>query len=109
MNDSRTPILQDKLPRGQAEVAAARLPLMRPVVGQWLTFDGAYGAQMGERRRLLQSCEADVGLLPRRRFRRHQLPEPRGVLALTHPTEPLSVVQLAFAASVASASMLDAI
>jgi hypothetical protein len=60
MNDIPFPILQDRLPLGQADVAAARLPSMRPVVGPWLTFDGAYGAQMGERRRLLQSGEADV-------------------------------------------------
>lgn len=60
MNETRTPILQDKLPPGQAEVAAAQLPSMRPVVGPWLTFDGAYEAQMALRRRLLQSCEADV-------------------------------------------------
>lgn len=60
MNEFRTPILQDRLPSGQAEVAAERLPSMRPVAGQWLTLDGAYGAQMALRRRLLQSCEADV-------------------------------------------------
>ncbi|MCF2872210.1 DUF3445 domain-containing protein [Octadecabacter sp. G9-8] len=54
------PILQDYLPDGQLDVAAARLPSMRPVVGPWLFCDGAYGAQMGERRRLLAERPEDV-------------------------------------------------
>lgn len=54
------PILQDSLPAGQAEVAAARLPSMRPVEGAWLCTDGAYRAQMAERRRLLATRESDV-------------------------------------------------
>lgn len=54
------PILQDTLPDGQAEVAAARLPSMRPVVGPWLFCDDAYGAQMALRRRLLRDKQGDV-------------------------------------------------
>lgn len=48
------------MPDGQAEVAAARLPSMRPVVGPWLFCDAAYGAQMADRRRLLAQCEGEV-------------------------------------------------
>lgn len=50
----------DKLPDGQAEVAAARLPAMRPVVGPWLFCDAAYAGQMGVRRQLLRDQGADV-------------------------------------------------
>lgn len=60
MHEISNLILQQKLPEGQTEVASARLPSMRPVVGPWLTCDDAYNAQMGLRRRLLQNCEADV-------------------------------------------------
>lgn len=60
MNDDLDPILQNTLPEGQAEVAAARLPSMRPVVGPWLTCDGAYGAQMAKRRYLLRTRARDV-------------------------------------------------
>jgi len=54
------PILQDRLPDGQEDVASARLPALRPVIGPWLTIDGAYGAQMAERRRLLALNETAV-------------------------------------------------
>lgn len=53
-------ILQDKVPEGQVEVAAARLPSLRPVVGPWLFYDAAYSAQMALRRHLLAQREADV-------------------------------------------------
>lgn len=55
---TRGAVLQDRLPEGQAERAAARLPSMRPVEGPWLFCDSAYGAQMVVRRDLLcQKCE----------------------------------------------------
>jgi len=54
------PILQNRLPKGQAEVARARLPAMRPVVGPWLSCDGAYDAQMALRRDLLENRERAV-------------------------------------------------
>lgn len=54
------PILLDKLPDGQTEVAQARLPAMRPVVGPWLTYDAVYGAQMAMRRDLLNKRERAV-------------------------------------------------
>lgn len=54
------PILQDMMPEGQLDVAAARLPSMRPVIGPWLFCDGAYGAQMALRRRLLRDRPCDV-------------------------------------------------
>ena len=60
MNEIPNLILQSKLPEGQTEVAAARLPSMRPVVGPWLTCDDAYNSQMALRRRLLLDCETDV-------------------------------------------------
>ena len=60
MNEIPNLILQSKLPEGQTEVAAARLPSMRPVVGPWLTCDDAYDAQMVLRRKLLHDCEPDV-------------------------------------------------
>jgi hypothetical protein len=60
MNEIPNLILQSKLPEGQTEVATARLPSMRPVVGPWLTCDDAYDAQMVLRRKLLHDCEADV-------------------------------------------------
>lgn len=60
MDDGMGPILQDHLPGGQVEVAAARLPGMRPVVGPWLFCDGAYAAQMALRRRLLAQQEGEV-------------------------------------------------
>lgn len=53
-------ILQDVMPDGQVEQARARLPSMVPVVGPWLFCDGAYGAQMAERRRLLRNQSGDV-------------------------------------------------
>jgi len=48
------------LPEGQAEVAHANLPKMRPIVGPWLFCDGVYGAQMALRRRLLTEREDAV-------------------------------------------------
>ena len=60
LNENSNLILQSKLPEGQTEVAAARLPSMRPVVDHWLTCDVAYDAQMVLGRGLLQDCEADV-------------------------------------------------
>lgn len=54
------PILQNTLPDGQAERAAARLPSMAPVEGPWLFCDDAYGAQMAERRRLMAQRPGDV-------------------------------------------------
>lgn len=53
-------ILQDYVPEGQVDVAAARLPSMRPVVGPWLFYDEAYGAQMALRRALLATQLSDV-------------------------------------------------
>ena len=53
-------ILQNALPEGQAEVAAARLPAVRPVDGPWLRMDEAYGTQMALRRRLLEQHEREV-------------------------------------------------
>lgn len=60
MNDETGPILQESMPEGQVEVAAARLPAMRPVVGPWLSCDAAYGPQMANRRGLLRTREGDV-------------------------------------------------
>lgn len=54
------PILHENLPDGQAKVAMADLPRMRPVVGPWLFCDAVYGAQMKERRRLLAQRRDDV-------------------------------------------------
>ena len=56
----KQPVLQDRMPAGQAKVAAAPIPAMRPVVGPWLFCDMAYGAQMVLRRSLLETCERDV-------------------------------------------------
>jgi hypothetical protein len=53
-------ILQNALPEGQAEVAAARLPSVLPVQGPWLRMDEAYAAQMALRRRLLGEHEREV-------------------------------------------------
>ncbi|MBU2993731.1 DUF3445 domain-containing protein [Octadecabacter sp. 1_MG-2023] len=53
-------ILQAKMPDGQLDVATARLPAVRPVVGDWLLRDDAYGAQMALRRHLLQTRKQDV-------------------------------------------------
>ncbi|MCF2903512.1 DUF3445 domain-containing protein [Octadecabacter sp. CECT 8868] len=53
-------ILQAKMPNGQLDVAAARLPAVRPVIGDWLFHDDAYGAQMVLKRHLLQTQERDV-------------------------------------------------
>ena len=53
-------ILQNDLPEGQAERAAARLPSMAQVEGPWLFCDDAYGAQMVERRRLIAERQSDV-------------------------------------------------
>ena len=53
-------ILQDRMPEGQAEVAAARLPSVRPVRGPWLFCDTAYGAQMALRRDLLATRSGQV-------------------------------------------------
>ena len=60
MYDADGTVFQDQVPDGQAEVAAARLPSMRPVVGPWLFCDAAYDAQMVLRRRLLDHQERDV-------------------------------------------------
>lgn len=60
MDLNRRPILQDRLPDGQAERAAAPLPSMQPVEGPWLRMDEAYGPQMIERRRLIAAQEGDV-------------------------------------------------
>ncbi|SLN59385.1 heme-dependent oxidative N-demethylase family protein [Pseudooctadecabacter jejudonensis] len=60
MDAKPTSILQKALPEGQAVRAAARLPSMQPVVGPWLFCDDAYGAQMVERRRLLDTQLDDV-------------------------------------------------
>jgi len=60
MSQTDKVILQDALPEGQAERAAARLPSMAPVVGPWLFCDGAYAAQMSERRRLIKECQSEV-------------------------------------------------
>lgn len=60
MSEGVGPILQTRLPEGQAERAAARLPSMQPVEGPWLRMDEAYAAQMAERRRLLETRQADV-------------------------------------------------
>ena len=54
------PVLQRKMPDGQAEVALARLPAMRPVQGPWLFCDDAYGPQMALRRDMLETRERDV-------------------------------------------------
>ena len=54
------PILQEKMPEGQIEMAASRLPAMRPVSRPWLFCDPSYDAQMAERRRLMAHCERDV-------------------------------------------------
>lgn len=53
-------ILQTKMPDGQLDVAAARLPAVRPVIGDWLFHDDAYSAQMALKRHLLQTQERDV-------------------------------------------------
>lgn len=53
-------VLHDALPAGQLDVAAARLPSMRPVDGPWLRCDAAYGEQMRLRRKLLGERTADV-------------------------------------------------
>jgi hypothetical protein len=48
------PILQSTLSDLQREVAAARLPAMRPVApGSWLTVDDAYAGQLAEKARLI--------------------------------------------------------
>jgi len=60
MDRSEPVILQDAMPAGQAERAAARLPSMRPVEGAWLWIDEAYGAQVAQRRRLIEARETDV-------------------------------------------------
>ncbi|WP_375280973.1 DUF3445 domain-containing protein [Pseudooctadecabacter sp.] len=60
MGEDAGPILQARLPDGQAERAAARLPSMQPVQGPWLRMDDAYGAQMAERRRLLAKRRGEV-------------------------------------------------
>ena len=60
MSELSPPILNATLPDGQVEVAAARLPAMRPVTGPWLRHDDAYGAQMALRRSLLERRERDV-------------------------------------------------
>lgn len=60
MTTDAAPILQDTMPEGQVEAAAARLPAMRPVIGDWLFCDDAYAAQMALRRQLLQTQEPDV-------------------------------------------------
>ncbi len=54
------PILQSKLPDGQAEAAQSSLSAMRPVAGPWLTYDEAYAAQMKVRRDLLERRERAV-------------------------------------------------
>jgi hypothetical protein len=82
-------ILQDMLPDGQADVAAARLPSMRPVVGRWLFCDGSYDVQMTERRRLLAEREdevyaqMDVGLEGARGFLRAALEALPDLFAVT--------------------------
>lgn len=53
-------ILQEALPEGQADMAASRLPSVRPVLGPWLRLDEAYAAQMALRRRLLARHEREV-------------------------------------------------
>ncbi len=53
-------VLHTDLPQGQAEVAAARLPAVRPVQGPWLRIDAAYAAQMALREQLLAQREAEV-------------------------------------------------
>lgn len=60
MDEGKHAILHDRIADGQVEVAAARLPAMRPVEGPWLFYDDVYGAQMAERRRLLATRQADV-------------------------------------------------
>ena len=60
MNEFDAPILNTRIPDGQLEVAAARLPAMRPVTGDWLSYDDAYAAQMALRRRSLDQREKDV-------------------------------------------------
>ena len=54
------PILQSHLPDEQREVAAARLPAMRPVKGPWITIDDAYTVQIAERVRLMRETRAAV-------------------------------------------------
>jgi len=56
----KQPVLQDRMPAGQAKVATAPIPAMRPVVGPWLFCDTAYGAQMALRRSLLETREREV-------------------------------------------------
>lgn len=60
MAQDGTGVLHQTFPDGQLEAADARLPAMRPIVGPWLLLDEAYGAQMGVRRDLLATREADV-------------------------------------------------
>lgn len=60
MSGQPHPILQDAMPVGQAERAAARMPSMAPVQGPWLWCDEAYDAQMAERRRLIAARPQDV-------------------------------------------------
>ncbi len=58
--DGLKPILQESLPAGQEERAAARLPSMVPVEGAWLETDEAYAAQMAKRRGLIGMQMDDV-------------------------------------------------
>lgn len=46
-------ILQDRLPEEMRVAAAARLPKMQPVAGNWLRFDEAYGPQLALKRQLI--------------------------------------------------------
>ncbi len=60
MTQFEPPVLQGVMPDGQLDVAAARLPSMRPVDGPWLFCDGVYGAQMRLRRAALRQRRGDV-------------------------------------------------
>ena len=58
------PILQDEVPEDQRAAAADPIPRLRPVGGPWLTVDGAYAAQVAERRRLLAEARKSVLVPP---------------------------------------------
>lgn len=58
-------ILQDQLPEDMRVAAAARLPKMQPVAGNWLRFDEAYGPQMALKRRLIATQrDRVIGQMP---------------------------------------------
>ncbi len=54
-------ILQDRLPHDATDIRP--LPGVRPLTGDWLLVDEAYGAQMAERARLIEQCPQAVHAL----------------------------------------------